>query len=471
MERVALLSDDEQVAGGALRLPRGPGVAASPNRTAGASTTSSPRSSARRIEKALRADGWNISRAAAHLGLPRNTLRYRMERHGLSDGRQACDAGASRCRLAAPSGDRRRRSGALAADTRHAARGARRGATPLAARSRAPLRTRQVAAKASDFGGRFIDLGASASSWPSDSTGRRCAAPCGARRAGHPARGRAQRPLAAPARSGSSCTRRSCSSAGSTTGSRSTRTRLAPPSTCSPILRLGGWRAAARLGRDQAVPRTAVPARTVRRPPGATRGASRDSRRARLRRPLLRAHGKWSCSKTSWRRRRRVAARPCCSSAIRASASHDCCEELPPPDDGPRQLAGGISRVVWPFAAVSPADRPAQARIAVRGGDSDAGHRRASSDRGPFGQRSSAAVPFLVPCSPSIRATRRWRRWTPKLRRAGMFDAVRQLLLASVGGRPRIVVLEDVHWMDQATGGVPGPGGREPRRRAGSCCA
>ena len=39
-----------------------------------------------RIEEALRAEGWNISRAAARLGLPRNTLRYRMERHGLIEG-------------------------------------------------------------------------------------------------------------------------------------------------------------------------------------------------------------------------------------------------------------------------------------------------------------------------------------------------------------------------------------------------
>ena len=39
----------------------------------------------------------------------------------------------------------------------------------------------------------------------------------------------------------------------------------------------------------------------------------------------------------------------------------------------------------------------------------------------------------------------------PKLRRAGMFEAVRQFLLASAEARPLIVVLEDVHWMDEAT--------------------
>jgi hypothetical protein len=39
----------------------------------------------------------------------------------------------------------------------------------------------------------------------------------------------------------------------------------------------------------------------------------------------------------------------------------------------------------------------------------------------------------------------------PKLRRAGMFEAVRQFLLASAEARPLVVMLEDVHWMDEAT--------------------
>ena len=55
-----------------------------------------------RIEEALHAAGGNISRAAAQLGLPRNTLRYRMDRHGLTDGaagakrKRASDTGAAR---------------------------------------------------------------------------------------------------------------------------------------------------------------------------------------------------------------------------------------------------------------------------------------------------------------------------------------------------------------------------------------
>jgi tetratricopeptide (TPR) repeat protein len=40
----------------------------------------------------------------------------------------------------------------------------------------------------------------------------------------------------------------------------------------------------------------------------------------------------------------------------------------------------------------------------------------------------------------------------PKLRRAGIFEAVAQFLHASSEARPIIVLLEDLHWMDQATG-------------------
>jgi tetratricopeptide (TPR) repeat protein len=39
----------------------------------------------------------------------------------------------------------------------------------------------------------------------------------------------------------------------------------------------------------------------------------------------------------------------------------------------------------------------------------------------------------------------------PRLRRAGMFEAVRQFLIASAEARPLIVLLEDAQWMDEAT--------------------
>ena len=91
MERVALLSEADAVSAAALRLPRVPRVAVTAPRS-GTSVDEQTASLERaHIEEALRAEGWNISRAAARLGLARNTLRYRMERHGLlepSEGRR-----------------------------------------------------------------------------------------------------------------------------------------------------------------------------------------------------------------------------------------------------------------------------------------------------------------------------------------------------------------------------------------------
>ena len=40
----------------------------------------------------------------------------------------------------------------------------------------------------------------------------------------------------------------------------------------------------------------------------------------------------------------------------------------------------------------------------------------------------------------------------PKLRRAGIFEAIARFLRFASEARPVIVVLEDLHWMDQATG-------------------
>jgi transcriptional regulator with AAA-type ATPase domain/tetratricopeptide (TPR) repeat protein len=86
MERVALLSDGRQITAAALRLPRASLVTVTPSIVGDTVNDQMASLERTRIEEALRADGWNISRAAARLGLPRNTLRYRMERHGLADG-------------------------------------------------------------------------------------------------------------------------------------------------------------------------------------------------------------------------------------------------------------------------------------------------------------------------------------------------------------------------------------------------
>ena len=96
MERVALLSDGGVVHAEALALP---------SRAAAGPTLRAPlegvpsvaeerqtlldreaRAERERLHDALLETRWNIARAAARLGIPRNTLRYRMDKHGLTAG-------------------------------------------------------------------------------------------------------------------------------------------------------------------------------------------------------------------------------------------------------------------------------------------------------------------------------------------------------------------------------------------------
>jgi tetratricopeptide (TPR) repeat protein len=89
MERVALLADGTAVTAAMLGLP----TSRAPRRQA-ASVADERRGAAEaqaeaerhRLLEALRATTWNLSRAAARLGIPRNTLRYRMDRLGLGSG-------------------------------------------------------------------------------------------------------------------------------------------------------------------------------------------------------------------------------------------------------------------------------------------------------------------------------------------------------------------------------------------------
>jgi DNA-binding NtrC family response regulator/tetratricopeptide (TPR) repeat protein len=93
MERVSLLLDASTVTGVSLGLPSQaatagvsslPDTALTSGSAAGGVDDQLADLERRRIHEALVAVGWNISRAAARLGLARNTLRYRMERHGLA---------------------------------------------------------------------------------------------------------------------------------------------------------------------------------------------------------------------------------------------------------------------------------------------------------------------------------------------------------------------------------------------------
>jgi DNA-binding NtrC family response regulator/tetratricopeptide (TPR) repeat protein len=91
MERVALLSDGSTVTAAILGLappPRRSVAGASPDERR-AVLESEAEAERTRLLETLHATQWNLSRAAARLGLPRNTLRYRMEKLGLGPGAAA----------------------------------------------------------------------------------------------------------------------------------------------------------------------------------------------------------------------------------------------------------------------------------------------------------------------------------------------------------------------------------------------
>jgi transcriptional regulator with AAA-type ATPase domain len=153
MERVALVSDGEQIKAEGLRLPRAPRIPTSASRTGESVDEQIARLERGRIEEALRAEGGNLSRTAARLGLPRNTLRYRMERHGLLD----ADASSPRRKpeassQAAPVQWQHTRVTLLQAQLDDELTG------PGHERS---LALEEFATKIGGFGGRIIELGAS----------------------------------------------------------------------------------------------------------------------------------------------------------------------------------------------------------------------------------------------------------------------------------------------------------------------
>ena len=148
MERVALMTEGDQVVAASLHLPR--------------ETRATPRASRRvarvddqiaaleraRIEDALSAEAGNISRAAARLGLARNTLRYRMVRHGLVEGAGATGGGEV----------------TASTDATRSVRWQRTRVTFLQARIDAPpadahRALEQLAAKLTGFGGRLLEQG------------------------------------------------------------------------------------------------------------------------------------------------------------------------------------------------------------------------------------------------------------------------------------------------------------------------
>jgi transcriptional regulator with AAA-type ATPase domain/tetratricopeptide (TPR) repeat protein len=155
MERVALVSEEEQIKADALRLPRTPRLPTPASRSGPSVDEQMAQLERGRIEEALRVEGGNISRTAARLGLARNTLRYRMERYGL---------------LESDSGRHRKLEAAASTAPPAAVQWQRTRVTLLQARldddQEVPEHERarvleEFATKVGGFGGRIIELSAS----------------------------------------------------------------------------------------------------------------------------------------------------------------------------------------------------------------------------------------------------------------------------------------------------------------------
>jgi DNA-binding NtrC family response regulator/tetratricopeptide (TPR) repeat protein len=94
MERVVLLAEASVVSADLLGLSdrsTSPAIAEAAPEPASPPTLSAVVDRAERahLQEALEATGWNVSRAAARLGISRNTIRYRIEKHGLRAGAPA----------------------------------------------------------------------------------------------------------------------------------------------------------------------------------------------------------------------------------------------------------------------------------------------------------------------------------------------------------------------------------------------
>ena len=174
MERVALLTEVPVVTADLLGLPDGGSslaTAAASADPAAPATLAAVVDSAERghLQEALEATGWNVTRAAARLGISRNTIRYRIEKHGLGPGapvsprrpRKAPSPPSAPASASAPAGGapapiairwERRRLAVLQA-------------TLASGRDAGPLDTGRVIEalleKARSFGGRVEELGAS----------------------------------------------------------------------------------------------------------------------------------------------------------------------------------------------------------------------------------------------------------------------------------------------------------------------
>ena len=451
MERVALLSDSEQLTAAALRLPRDV-RAVPPGRAVERMDDQIASLERTRIEDALRAEGGNISRAAARLGLARNTLRYRMVRHGLvdragtSDSKSALDIERGEQVAAPASGPPVRWQ-----RTRITFLQARIDGAPV---SDADRLLEQLAAKLVGFGGRMIDRGDtflsvafgldSVEDAPIHATHAACAA---------------QRLVASAHMAPSATLRVAIHTEEVLVGRLDGRVEIH-----------ADWRREvqpALVEMLESASGNAIVASSTTRPFLERRFEveSTDGTAAGL------------CRVVGFSEEKRATS-PFVSRDRELAVLDRLLEQV---ENGRGQavlLAGdaGIgktrlldefrhrtaARATWLHgSAVSfgsslpfhPLVDLIKHAFAIQPDDSDdAVAARLEAAIAPFGETCESSMPFLRallavgPDDPSLA------RLDPKLRRAGIFEAIAQFLTLSSRSRPVVVVLEDLHWMDQATG-------------------
>jgi DNA-binding NtrC family response regulator len=452
MERVALLSDGDRVSAEALRLPRAPRVPVAAART-GESVNEQVASLERaRIEDALRADGWNISRAAVRLGLPRNTLRYRMERHGLTERAD----GASRRRPESPPA-RHSHENVRWQRTRITLLQARLvGSASTAAEHERARLLEEIAAKASAFGGRALEVGASSvkAAFGLDHVED---AACHAAHAAFAV----QRAVGASLPSG--------------------QEGLVRIALHTDEMLVGRLEERVELDADARRSAEDVLDQLLASPRGEPILASAAARPFLERRFAVEPAGASPEEPRAWRVVALADAEHYATAFVSRSRELALLLDLlAQVEDGSGQavlLAGdagiGKSRLLHEFSrrtrgraawlrgsAVSfgnalplhPLIDLLKNAFSIRPGDSD----EAIGDR-----IDQATAAFGEAFRPSVRFLRSllsidWRDGAPaldpKLLRAGIFEAIGRFLRASSGSQPLVVVLEDVHWMDQATG-------------------
>jgi transcriptional regulator with AAA-type ATPase domain/tetratricopeptide (TPR) repeat protein len=437
MERMALLSEAEQITAAALALPR---EARMPSRARVAESVDDQIASLERtrIEDALRAEGGNISRAAARLGLARNTLRYRMVRHGLAE-----DAAAKAPADAAPVRWQRTRVTFLEARLDEPA---------TAGVDRHGVLDR-IAGKITGFGGRVTEVGETLvrAAFGLDNAEN---APL---QAAHAAIAAERVVASLPAAAWS--VRIALHTAEALVGRMEGRVELHPERRHDVQRTLDDMLASAPAGvilasaatrpfleRRFDVESAGRPATGPCRVIGFSEGiratspfVSRERERGVLEQLLEQVeHGRGQAV------------------LLAGDAGIGKTRLL---DEFRRQTRG---RAVWlqgsalsfgnslPFHPLVDLLKRA---LAVQPDDSDAAIAgRIDTAVAPFGGALESSVPFLRALlsigldDPSLA------RLDPKLRRAGMFEAMAQFLLCSSYARPVVVVLEDLHWMDQATG-------------------